>query len=138
MQQKPLHRREITDPDVRMLAAIAATLAGDYKNAEQEAAWAGSPFNWIRQRPSRQRGKIGEQLVAGSSPRTCSVNMSSVTPRNIGVRKAQIPFGYPFRPRNHLGGWGRAGAPCPRHSQYYRRFVDADYSPQSYPHCAGM
>ena len=65
MQQNPSHRKEISDPDVRMLAAIAATLTGDYRNGEQEAAWADSPFNWIRQRPSRQRGKIGEQLVAG-------------------------------------------------------------------------
>ena len=29
--------------------------------------WSASPFEWIRARPSRQVGKIGEQLVAGWS-----------------------------------------------------------------------
>jgi len=46
-----------------MLASISATLSGDY--AEDEATWLGSPFAWIKTRPSRQIGAIGEQLVAG-------------------------------------------------------------------------
>lgn len=65
MRQGPLHTREISDPDVRMLAAISGTLEGDYPSEGQEGAWAGTPFNWIRQRPSSARGKIREQLVAG-------------------------------------------------------------------------
>jgi hypothetical protein len=32
-----------------------------------EDPWLGSPFAWIRTRQSRQRGAIGEQLVAGWS-----------------------------------------------------------------------
>jgi len=56
-------RAEITDPDVRLLAAIASSLEGDYMADDQE--WRGSPFAWIKTRPSRQVGKIGEQLVAG-------------------------------------------------------------------------
>lgn len=53
----------ITDPDVQLLASLSATLSRDY--AEDELAWLGSPFAWIKTRPSRQVGAIGEQLVAG-------------------------------------------------------------------------
>ena len=55
--------RYIKDKDVRILVGLASTLEGDY--VEYDDAWAGSPFAWIKTRPSRQRGKIGEQLVAG-------------------------------------------------------------------------
>ena len=55
--------REITDPTVRMLAEESQMLRGDY--GKRDSAWDGSPFAWIKARPSRQRGKIGEQLVAG-------------------------------------------------------------------------
>lgn len=55
---------EIKDPDVQILAGIAGVLQADYapKGADP---WAGSPFAWILTRPSRQKGAIGEQLVAG-------------------------------------------------------------------------
>jgi len=53
----------ITAPDVQLLASLSATLSRDY--AEDELAWLGSPFAWIKTRPSRQVGAIGEQLVAG-------------------------------------------------------------------------
>lgn len=56
---------EINDPDVLMLASIAGTFKGDYIRKGADDPWAGSPFAWIRTRPSRQVGKIGEQLVAG-------------------------------------------------------------------------
>ena len=55
--------RSIADPDVQLLAAIAGTLQSDY--VTDDMSWEGSPFAWIRQRPSRQRGSIGEKLVAG-------------------------------------------------------------------------
>lgn len=54
----------ISDPDTRILASLAQGLQGDYINPETDP-WTGSPFAWIRTRPSRQRGKIGEQLLAG-------------------------------------------------------------------------
>jgi hypothetical protein len=57
--------RRIPDPDVRLLVAIAGALRGDYIREGEADPWAGSPFAWIRTLPSRQRGKIGEQLVAG-------------------------------------------------------------------------
>lgn len=54
---------QITDPDVLVLASCAATLQADYAGEDKE--WAGSPFAWIKTRPSRQIGVIGEKLVAG-------------------------------------------------------------------------
>lgn len=54
----------ITDPDVQLLAGISATLMADYVDPGADP-WAGSPFAWLRSRPSRQKGAIGEQLVAG-------------------------------------------------------------------------
>lgn len=51
------------DPEVQILAGISLTLEVDYTHSD--AAWVGSPFGWIRTRPSRQRGAIGEKLVAG-------------------------------------------------------------------------
>lgn len=55
--------RKISDPEVLALATIAGTLRVEY--AAEELAWAGSPFAWIKTRPSRQVGTIGERLVAG-------------------------------------------------------------------------
>ncbi len=56
-------RPHIEDEDVQLMAAIAGTLRSDYIDEGDE--WAGSPFAWIKTRPSRQVGKIGEQLIAG-------------------------------------------------------------------------
>ncbi|MBA3316355.1 MAG: hypothetical protein H0T47_24100 [Planctomycetaceae bacterium] len=53
----------IRDPDVMILAGIATALEADY--ASESLAWEGSPFAWIKTRPSRQIGAIGEKLVAG-------------------------------------------------------------------------
>lgn len=54
---------KITDPDVLILASCSHTLQGDY--AQEDKEWIGSPFAWIKTRPSRQVGVIGEKLVAG-------------------------------------------------------------------------
>lgn len=56
------HQR-VKDPEVRLLAAIAASIESDYTSDEDE--WLGSPFGWIKQKPSRTVGKIFEQLVSG-------------------------------------------------------------------------
>lgn len=53
----------IRDLEVRQLAMLSETLKVDYLDDEQE--WEGSPFAWIKTRPSRQRGAIGEKLVSG-------------------------------------------------------------------------
>jgi len=57
--------QRITDPDVQLLASLAGALRADYVREGERDLWRDSPFAWIRSRPSRQRGKIGEQLVAG-------------------------------------------------------------------------
>lgn len=53
----------LSDPEVQILAGISTTLEADY--TQDDSGWTGSPFAWIRSRPSRQRGAIGERLVAG-------------------------------------------------------------------------
>ena len=84
--------REITDPDVRLLAGVASMLRGDYVEGDE---WTGSPFAWIKSRPSRQRGKIGEQLVSG----WCAAKDLSVGPTGdteadkvIQGRRVEIKF----------------------------------------------
>lgn len=52
------------DTETKTLAAISEGLKSEYIDPEKDI-WAGSPFAWILTRPSRQRGKIGEQLIEG-------------------------------------------------------------------------
>jgi len=56
-------QQTIRDPEVAALAMISATLQAEY--AAEDLHWSGSPFAWIKTRPSRQVGTIGERLVAG-------------------------------------------------------------------------
>ena len=51
-----------SDPDVQIVVDLAIEKEPQY--AAGDAMWAGSPFQWIKSRPSRQIGKIGEELVA--------------------------------------------------------------------------
>ncbi len=84
----------ISDPDVRILAGLAATLQPDYEPADDP--WSGSPFAWIKRLPSsRQRGKIGEQLVSGwCAAKGLDVTSSgdSEADRVIGGRRMEIKF----------------------------------------------
>jgi hypothetical protein len=45
------------------LAAVSEQLKPDY--LANDLPWEGSPFAWIRTRPSRTRGSIGELLIEG-------------------------------------------------------------------------
>lgn len=54
-------RGEISDPESALLARIASDLEGQY--TDDLVMWDGSPFQWIKTRPSRQVGAIGEKLV---------------------------------------------------------------------------
>lgn len=56
--------RVIRDRDVQILAGLSIGLKNEYVSSGAQV-WNGSPFEWILSRPSRQRGKIGEQLIAG-------------------------------------------------------------------------
>lgn len=55
----------IADPEVAYLASLAGTLQADYVGEKETRMWRGSPFYWVKGRPSRQIGTIGEALVAG-------------------------------------------------------------------------
>lgn len=55
--------KQITDPDVLILAASSLQLQPEFMSLDAE--WAGSPFAWIKTRPSRQVGTIAEKMVAG-------------------------------------------------------------------------
>lgn len=57
--------RKILDEDVRIFASLASAIASDYL-VQDDDPWVGSPFEWVKRLPSsRQRGAIGEALVAG-------------------------------------------------------------------------
>ena len=45
------------------LEQLSLRLSASYEDEDLE--WRDSPFAWIKSRPSRQRGKIAEELVAG-------------------------------------------------------------------------
>jgi len=86
---------KIRDPEVLMLANFAGTLKREYVREGEDDPWAGSPFAWIRERPSRQVGKIGEQLVAGwCAAKGLDVTSSgdSEADRVIAGRRVEIKF----------------------------------------------
>lgn len=83
----------ISDPEVQALAAMAGTMQVDYES--DDVAWRGSPFNWIRARPSRQKGTIGENLVAGyvaSKGFNVARSPDSQADRVIEGKRAEIKF----------------------------------------------
>lgn len=83
----------ITDPEVNLLATIAGTLYADY--AQDELPWQGSPFAWIKTRPSRQIGAIGEKLISGYlAAKTFNISRSpdSDADRVIENMRAEIKF----------------------------------------------
>lgn len=51
----------IQDPEVQVLASHAAALQCDFVSGD--LIWTDSPFAWIKARPARQVGAIGERLV---------------------------------------------------------------------------
>lgn len=73
--------------------SIASSLRADYVGDDDR--WAGSPFAWIVQRPSRQRGKIGEQLVTGwceAKGLEVTASGDSEADRVIEGRRVEIKF----------------------------------------------
>lgn len=83
----------IEDPEVRILVAISQAIQAEYQGEDKE--WAGSPFAWIKTHPSRQRGAIGEKLVAGwLAARSFNVTRSgdSDADRVIEGKRVEIKF----------------------------------------------
>lgn len=84
----------ITDPDTKILVSVSGILSSEYIDPINDP-WSGSPFAWIKTRASRQRGKIGEQLIAGwCAARNLNVNRSanSDADRIIEGRRVEIKF----------------------------------------------
>jgi len=69
-------KHHIEDPEVLMLASIASALKSDYVREGVDDPWEGSPFAWIRTRPSRQVGKIGKAA-------STSFNKSEIRTMNL-------------------------------------------------------
>lgn len=49
------------DSDIREITSIVENLRSEYSSFNLD--WVGSPFAWIKDLPSRTRGKVGEQLI---------------------------------------------------------------------------
>jgi hypothetical protein len=52
------------DAELESLFSIVKSLKSDYVLDENVDPWVNSPFAWIKTRPSRQVGKIGEQIAS--------------------------------------------------------------------------
>jgi len=83
----------IKDSEVMILVGISQALQLEYQSENRE--WEGSPFAWIKTRPSRQVGAIGERLVAGwLAARGFNVTRSSDSDadRVIEGKRVEIKF----------------------------------------------
>ena len=84
---------ELQSNDLRLVVQLATEMEGSY--AKGDEMWADSPFRWIKSRPSRQVGKIGEELVsAWCSKRGFDVRRSgdSDADRIIEGHRVEIKF----------------------------------------------
>ena len=79
--------------DFQILVALSKTLEMEYSDDNDE--WIDSPFAWIKTRPSRQVGAIGEKLIAGwLATRGFNVNRSgdSDADRILENKRVEIKF----------------------------------------------
>ena len=86
--------KQIGDQEVRELALYAALLRDEYVKGEPDP-WRDSPFGWIKTRPSRQVGAMGDRSVsAWCAAKDFDVVKSpdSEADRLIEGRRAEIKF----------------------------------------------
>jgi|SRR3989338_89558 len=85
---------EISDQEDRSLVSISESLKKNYADSS-EGQWHGSPFSWILSKPSRQKGKIGEELVStwcASKGLEVGRSPNSDSDRVIEGKKIEIKF----------------------------------------------
>jgi hypothetical protein len=79
--------------EVKLMVAISRSLEMEYQ--EDNLEWEGSAFQWIKTRPSRQVGAIGEKLVAGwlaSHELNVARSGDSEADRVVEGRRVEIKF----------------------------------------------
>lgn len=87
--------RAIPNPDYVSIASIAVELQPEYVSDRELQLWLDSPFYWIKSRPSRQIGKIGEDLVekwASGAGFHVQRATSSEYDRRINGLKVEVKF----------------------------------------------
>jgi hypothetical protein len=82
-------RKQIEDPDVLTLATIAGALRADCIRGGPDDPWADSPVAWICTCPSRQVGRIGEQLVVG---RRVEIKFSTLWETGLRVHRQILDY----------------------------------------------
>ncbi len=90
-----MSRSTSEEPSLSQLVSAADSLKSEYIGDGTADPWAKSPFAWIRSLPSRQIGKVGEQLIE----RWCSTNGLTVrrsgdseADRVVSGRRVEIKF----------------------------------------------
>ena len=83
-----------TDDDAASVGKLSQSLVSEYLDPDNDP-WAGSPFAWIKARPSRQIGAIGEKLVTNwalSKNFTVRKSPDSDADRIIQGHRVEIKF----------------------------------------------
>lgn len=82
-----------SESEAILLGKISEELQSEYES--DDSAWIGSPFAWIKARPSRQKGAIGERLVQNwceSKGFKVARTGDSDADRSIRGRRVEIKF----------------------------------------------
>jgi len=77
------------------LTAYSTALEADYLEPElspEDAAWEGSPFNWIRDNPSGTKGAIGRDLVASILGEISPPVIREGTALEVGGHRIRVKF----------------------------------------------
>lgn len=95
--------RNSTTPEYRELVSISRALQKEYQDENQ--MWEGSPFEWIKSRPSRSIGAIGEKIVASwlaLHDFNISRSPDSEADRLVESKRVEIKFSTQWRNGTYL------------------------------------